>query len=143
MIEETVKRPLTPIRHAETRPGLVHPKLHRFAHSTTVSVSTWTDAFPGRTRFDRLIFIGRTCVPLCVEALKAAVAEAKSGQDVKRYREAWEMIRLASPSESEALLDQDWLEKTTKANQTQTQHLENQVKLYKANLIKESIRVCC
>ncbi|EEY16700.1 COP9 signalosome complex subunit 1 [Verticillium alfalfae VaMs.102] len=96
--------------------------------------------YRGRTRLDRLLTIGRCCVPLCVEALKAAVAEAKSGRDVERYREIWECIRVAAPAEPEAVFDQAWADKTTMENRQQTHHLETQLKGYKNNLIKESIR---
>ncbi|KAG7108423.1 FK506-binding protein 4 like [Verticillium longisporum] len=96
--------------------------------------------YRGRTRLDRLLTIGRCCVPLCVEALKAAVAEAKSGRDVERYREIWECIRIAAPAEPEAVFDQVWADKTTTENRQQTHHLETQLKGYKNNLIKESIR---
>ncbi|CRK26721.1 hypothetical protein BN1708_014656, partial [Verticillium longisporum] len=97
--------------------------------------------YRGRTRLDRLLTIGRCCVPLCVEALKAAVAEAKSGRDVERYREIWECIRIAAPAEPEAVFDQAWADKTTMENRQQTHHLETQLKGYKNNLIKESIRI--
>ncbi|KAH0432399.1 cop9 signalosome subunit 1 [Colletotrichum camelliae] len=94
-----------------------------------------------RTRFERLFLIGRTCVPLCVDALKAAVAEAKQGQDVQRYREAFEHIHIAAPSEPEAVFDQEWVDNTDRANKAKTHNLENELKGYKMNLIKESIRM--
>lgn len=80
-------------------------------------------------------------MPLCVEALKAAVVEAKSGKDVQRYREVWEVIRAVAPSEPEAVFDQDWADKVTKETQDETHRLQQQLKGYKNNLIKESIRV--
>lgn len=95
----------------------------------------------GRTRFERLLHIGRTSVPLCVEALKSAVHEAKRGRDVQRYRDAWECIRSAAPSEPEAIFDRIWAEQAEKANKAETARLETELKGYKNNLIKESIRV--
>lgn len=95
----------------------------------------------GRTRFDRLIFIGKTCVPLCVDALKAAVNESKKGLDVSRYRESWDCIRIAAPDEPEAQRDDAWIEKTETGNRLETARLETELKGYKNNLIKESIRV--
>ena len=80
-------------------------------------------------------------MPLCIDALKAAVAEAKRGRDTQRYREAVECLRLAGPSEPEAEFDQTWLEATEKSNRTETQRLITELKGYKNNLIKESIRV--
>ncbi|KAF6820564.1 COP9 signalosome complex subunit 1 [Colletotrichum sojae] len=97
--------------------------------------------YSGRTRFERLYLIGRTCVPLCVDALKAAVVEAKQGQDVQRYRDVWDCIRVAAPSEPEAVFDNAWVENTERANKAKTHDLESELKGYKMNLIKESIRM--
>ncbi|GAB1320473.1 hypothetical protein MFIFM68171_10683 [Madurella fahalii] len=97
--------------------------------------------YKGRTRFDRLFLIGRSSVPLCVDALKAAVAEAKRGRDTQRYREAVECLSIAAPSEPEATFDQAWLENQESVNQIETNRLLTELKGYKNNLIKESIRM--
>ncbi|KAI1144597.1 26S proteasome subunit RPN7-domain-containing protein [Hypoxylon sp. FL0543] len=97
--------------------------------------------YKGRTRFDRLLLIGQSSVPLCVDALKAAVNEAKRGKDVSRYREAWECIRTAAPNEPEAQWDEAWATATDKANKAETRRLETELKGYKNNLVKESIRI--
>ncbi|KAL1842720.1 hypothetical protein VTJ49DRAFT_4358 [Mycothermus thermophilus] len=97
--------------------------------------------YKGRTRFDRLFLIGRSSVPLCVEALKAAIAEAKRGKDTHRYREAVELLRVAAPSEPEATYDQAWLEAQEASNKAETNRLLTELKGYKNNLIKESIRM--
>lgn len=101
----------------------------------------WSDRIPGRTRFDRLFLIGRSSVPLCVDALKAAIAEAKRGRDTQRYRDAVACLRVAAPSEPEATYDQAWLDAQDAANQAETNRLLTELKGYKNNLIKESIRV--
>ncbi|KAJ3555158.1 hypothetical protein NPX13_g10418 [Xylaria arbuscula] len=95
----------------------------------------------GRTRFDRLLLIGQCSVPLCLDALKAAIAEAKKGKDIQRYRDAWECIRLAAPDEPEAQFDDAWVTNTGKTNKNFTHQLEAELKGYKNNLIKESIRI--
>ncbi|KAI1384696.1 26S proteasome subunit RPN7-domain-containing protein [Hypoxylon trugodes] len=97
--------------------------------------------YKGRTRFERLLLIGQCSVPLCVDALKAAVAEAKSGKDIQRYKDAFECIRLAAPHEPEARWDEAWVAATDKSNKTETQRLETELKGYKNNLVKESIRI--
>lgn len=97
--------------------------------------------YRGRTRFDRLFLIGRSSVPLCVDALKAAIAEAKRGRDTHRYREAVECLRVAAPSEPEAIFDQTWLQTQEANNQIETNRLLTELKGYKNNLIKESIRM--
>ncbi|TGJ81659.1 hypothetical protein E0Z10_g7087 [Xylaria hypoxylon] len=97
--------------------------------------------YKGRTRFDRLLLIGQCSVPLCLDALKAAVIEAKKGKDVQRYRDAWECIRFAGPDEPEAQLDDAWVNNTGRSNRTLTHQLETELKGYKNNLVKESIRI--
>ncbi|KAK4190035.1 COP9 signalosome complex subunit 1 [Podospora australis] len=97
--------------------------------------------YRGRTRFDRLLLIGQSSVALCVEALKAAVAEAKRGRDTHRYKEAVESLRQAAPSEPEARLDQAWLSTTELANENEKARLSVELKGYKNNLLKESIRM--
>ncbi|KAI1448244.1 26S proteasome subunit RPN7-domain-containing protein [Annulohypoxylon stygium] len=97
--------------------------------------------YKGRTRFERLLLIGQCSVPLCVDALKAAVIEAKRGKDIQRYRDAWECIRAAAPEEPEARWDDAWVTKTDRANKAETLRMETELKGYKNNLIKESIRI--
>ncbi|KAI0538480.1 26S proteasome subunit RPN7-domain-containing protein [Xylaria digitata] len=97
--------------------------------------------YKGRTRFDRLLHIGQCSVPLCVDALKAAVVEAKRGKDTQRYRDAWEHLRLASPNEPEAQFDDAWVNNTGRSNRALTHQLEAELKGYKNNLVKESIRI--
>ncbi|RDA87298.1 hypothetical protein CP532_1330 [Ophiocordyceps camponoti-leonardi (nom. inval.)] len=95
----------------------------------------------GRTRFDRLIFIGQACAPLCVDTLKTAFSEAKKGRDVARFKEVVEFIRVAAPDEPEASGDDAWIAKTEAVNKAETARLESELKGYKNNLIKESIRM--
>lgn len=97
---------------------------------------------PGRTRFERLFHIGRSSVPLCVDALKAAVQEAKAGKDILRYQMAVNSLFQAARNEPEALLDKAWLDAKAKENRETTLHLQAELQGYKNNLIKESIRVC-
>lgn len=96
---------------------------------------------PGRTRFERLFHIGRSSVPLCVDALKAAVQEAKAGSDILRYQMAVNSLSQAAPNEPEAFLDRAWMGAKEKENRDTTTHLQAELQGYKNNLIKESIRV--
>ncbi|KAK7402633.1 hypothetical protein QQX98_011613 [Neonectria punicea] len=109
-----------------------HPKL---------DLDLYLQNYSGRTKYDRLILIGKCSVPLCVDALKAAVTEAKAGSDVSRYREAWDCLRVAAPGEPEAQRDDSWIESTERKNRLETARLEGELKGYKNNLIKESIRM--
>ncbi|KAK2741879.1 hypothetical protein FQN57_005438 [Myotisia sp. PD_48] len=97
--------------------------------------------YSGRTRFIRLYFIGRCSTHLSTEALKMAVAEAKSGTDTRFYDKAVQALQRASPSETEAVLDREWIVQTTNKAKAETERLERELKGYKNNLIKESIRM--
>merc|ERR1711939_1183957 len=81
--------------------------------------------YKGRTRLERLLLIGICSSVLGVEALKPAVREAKQGKDVKRYLDAQNHLETIGPNEIEA----------------ESQRLEAELKGYKNNLIKESIRM--
>jgi COP9 signalosome complex subunit 1 len=95
----------------------------------------------GRTKLERLLHIGTTSTFLSTEALKAAVKEAKAGKDIRLYLEAWSQLEGIAPNEPEAVRDEEWIANTDKLNQAETARLETELKGYKNNLIKESIRV--
>ena len=78
---------------------------------------------------------------MSVEALKAAVAEAKRGDDVGRYEQAMNALAEAAPADSDATPDVEWIERTRKRVKVETDKMETELKGYKNNLIKESIRV--
>jgi COP9 signalosome complex subunit 1 len=80
-------------------------------------------------------------VPLHVDALKAAVAEAKRGKDTGRYREAFECLQLAVPGDPDLHFDRRWYDEVETANKAARSRLEAELKGYKNNLVKESIRV--
>jgi hypothetical protein len=74
--------------------------------------------------------------------LKLAIHETTaSGRDVQLYRDSWELLRLIGPEEPEAKLNTEWATATEKANRAQLHHLQAELKKYKNNLVKESIRV--
>jgi COP9 signalosome complex subunit 1 len=94
-----------------------------------------------RVKFDRLLLIGRSSVPLHIDALKAAITEAKKGQDTGRYRRAWDCLCLAAPDDAEAQFDRKWYDEVEAANKAARARLESELRGYKNNLVKESIRV--
>jgi COP9 signalosome complex subunit 1 len=76
-----------------------------------------------------------------VEALKLAIREAKTGKDIKLYLDLQNTLEILAPGEPEAQRDQKWMERTEKQNAGRAQTLEAEVKEYKTNLVKESVRV--
>ncbi|CAK7236716.1 hypothetical protein SCUCBS95973_009702 [Sporothrix curviconia] len=104
-------------------------------------LESYIQNYTGPTRFDRLILIGRSSVPLHLDALRAAFAEAKKSHDTGRYREAANYFNLAAPDEAEELFSKSWIDSTDAANSAETKRLEREMKVYKNNLVKESIRM--
>lgn len=78
---------------------------------------------------------------LSIDALKAAIAEAKSSKDVSRYEKAVRALAEVAPTDPSASLDNAWIQSTQRYVRTQTERLEHELRGYKNNLIKESIRV--
>ncbi|KAJ5780810.1 26S proteasome regulatory subunit Rpn7 [Penicillium paradoxum] len=104
-------------------------------------LDTYISNYTGRTRFDRLYLIG-TCSPLLsTDALKAAIAEARAGRDVSRYERAVRALADVAPGDPEASLDSVWVQETQRYVSSQTERLEDELRGYKNNLIKESIRM--
>ncbi|MCJ1429482.1 hypothetical protein MMC29_007396, partial [Sticta canariensis] len=97
--------------------------------------------YKGKTRLDRLLLIGSSSTYLCLEALKAAIAESKLGKDVGRYDIAVSTLQEIAPGDPDAIPDLGWLDSTTKQVKAETDRLELELKGYKNNLIKESIRM--
>lgn len=69
------------------------------------------------------------------------MAEAKSSKDVNRYEKAVRALAEVAPNEPEAKLDAAWVEDTQRRVRAETDRLEHELRGYKNNLIKESIRV--
>ncbi|KAI9738137.1 MAG: hypothetical protein M1818_005566 [Claussenomyces sp. TS43310] len=111
------------------------------AGTPKLDIDLYLQNYSGSTRFERLEFIGTHSVALSVEALKAAVIEAKKGRDWNNYKSALDKLRSIAPDEPEAIYDIAWGESTTKRNLAETDRLEAQLKAYKNNLIKESVRM--
>ncbi|KAK6540518.1 hypothetical protein TWF694_009309 [Orbilia ellipsospora] len=97
--------------------------------------------YSGRMKITRLMFIGNHCPPLAVEALKTAIAIVKADKDVRLYRQAVQTLQVYAPSDPDAKLDEEWIEKITREVKTKTDRLEAELKSYKNNMIKESIRI--
>jgi COP9 signalosome complex subunit 1 len=76
-----------------------------------------------------------------------AIAEAKKGKNVQLYTNLVEEFANIAPNDPAALTDTAWAEKKTREVREEHDRLEHELKSYKNNLIKESIRVsygvCC
>ncbi|KAK5274165.1 hypothetical protein LTR99_000578 [Exophiala xenobiotica] len=98
--------------------------------------------YKGRTVFRRLHLIASCSTVLADEAARMAIVEAKKGADVRNYLEAVALLKRVSKGKNvENLLDPVWAAQQEKKNSAETARLENELKGYKNNLIKESIRM--
>jgi len=70
------------------------------------------------------------------------VQEAKRGSDVRNYHEAVALLkRVSKAKDVDTFVDPTWATRQEKENVAETNRLEHELKGYKNNLIKESIRV--
>lgn len=95
----------------------------------------------GYTRIDRLQHIGSHSTYLAIDAWRAAIAEAKQGKNVKLYLYLVDNFAQVAPDDPAASIDTAWAEEKTRKVQAEQDKLEHELKSYKNNLIKESIRV--
>ncbi|KAK9360436.1 26S proteasome subunit RPN7-domain-containing protein [Lipomyces starkeyi] len=97
--------------------------------------------YTGRNAIDRLLFIADRCAPLAKDALKLAIASLKQTAEVNRYEDAVERLHEIAPHDPRATIDTVWVDEVSKATRSTGDKLELELKSYKNNLIKESIRM--
>ncbi|CAG5179100.1 uncharacterized protein ALTATR162_LOCUS9033 [Alternaria atra] len=97
--------------------------------------------YTGYTRIDRLHHIGAHSPYLAVDAYHLAIAEAKRGKNVGLYTTLIEEFSRIAPQDPSAIIDTAWVEKKTREVREEHDRLEHELKSYKNNLIKESIRM--
>lgn len=100
-------------------------------------ISNYKDA----TKLDRLLVIGRTSTLLGQDALQGAMQEAKRRKHVKGYRTAAEMLSQMSGKTQLSKADSSWIATAEHAVKVETKRLEDLLKGYRNNMIKESIRL--
>ena len=99
--------------------------------------------YHGHGQIQRLKFIALKSAALQIDALKYAIHVIQETTfNVPLYQETVEQLRLINPSLPEAEIDQSWVEHVSRTTKQTTEKLEAELKNYKNNLIKESIRVC-
>jgi COP9 signalosome complex subunit 1 len=97
--------------------------------------------YDGQVRLDRLVSIFQSDSLFSMPALHLAISEAKTDVNVENYVILVNMLQSVAPDDPLATVNDAWVESTTKNAQAETTRLEQELKQYKNNLIKESIRV--
>ena len=98
----------------------------------------------GQTKIIRLEFIGDYCPPLRVDAYKLALVELQATLNTEKYLALAKKLNehLASVGQPTVQPDLDWVGKTNRGATVKQEKLDSELKNYKHNMIKESIRVC-
>ena len=112
-----------------------HPDLPKF------ELEAYISNYEGPIRLWKLYNIASTSPPLATDAFRALITSLKSGLNVDFYLHAVESFAKHSPSDPLAQVDTAWAEDTTRKVKVITDRMEHELKGYKNNLIKESIRM--
>jgi COP9 signalosome complex subunit 1 len=115
--------------------------LSRAADHPKLDLEIYIANYRGRTRLDRLSHIAVTSPSLSQDAFRLAIEQVKQGIDVEYYMNLASGLQKLNPDDSLATVDMAWVDQTTKESRSLTERLEGELKAYKNNLIKESIRV--
>lgn len=95
----------------------------------------------GFTRLDRLTTIGLTSRHLEHDALKYAQSEARQMRNIPRYLAISNDLTCNYPNDPSVRPDGNFVRETSAIIQSETNRLDQELKGYKNNLIKESIRM--
>lgn len=116
--------------------------------SPSIDLDVYASNYKGIAKLQRLLYIGKHCPSYAIDAFKMCASAVKSTHNVDIYRET--MTRLAEVYNQEDIVataqgqqpdaDNHWLESTTKRAIQKLDKLDQDLKTYKNNSIKESIR---
>ncbi|KAJ3318677.1 hypothetical protein HDU76_000759 [Blyttiomyces sp. JEL0837] len=109
----------------------------------SLDLDSYISNYSGHAKINRLEFIADVCPELQTDALQMALAELKTTYNVPKYSALLGRLNeiLSSRARANVAQDSAWVESTNRAVRIQTEKLETELKNYKNNLIKESIRM--
>ncbi|XP_077022378.1 COP9 signalosome complex subunit 1 isoform X5 [Tamandua tetradactyla] len=128
------------------------PDVNYVVENPTLDLEQYAASYSGLMRIERLQFIAEHCPPLRVEALKMALSFVQRTFNVDMYEEIHRKLSEASrelQSTPDGIpegavepppLDTAWVEATRKKALLKLEKLDTDLKNYKGNSIKESIR---
>ncbi|KAJ3343392.1 cop9 signalosome complex subunit [Gonapodya sp. JEL0774] len=99
--------------------------------------------YSGHGRIERLLFIADHCPMHAIEAFKLALQNLKRTPNVIRYTQTAQRLNeaLATRGAHPFQVDTVWIDQTQRSGRSTTEKLEAELKSYKSNHIKESIRM--
>ncbi|KAK2164228.1 hypothetical protein LSH36_67g01014 [Paralvinella palmiformis] len=125
---------------------------HHLVENTTLDLEAYAASYKGMAKLYRLLYVAEHCPSLKVEALRMALAYVMSTFNITMYETIHKKLQEAITSQSilpDAIagvvhnvpaLDTQWIEVTSKNAALKLEKLDNDLKNYKSNSIKESIR---
>ncbi|XP_069339126.1 COP9 signalosome complex subunit 1 isoform X6 [Eulemur rufifrons] len=132
------------------------PDVNYVVENPTLDLEQYAASYSGLMRIERLQFIADHCPPLRVEALKMALSFVQRTFNVDMYEEIHRKLSEATRASLRELqntpdaipesgvepppLDTAWVEATRKKALLKLEKLDTDLKNYKGNSIKESIR---
>lgn len=120
--------------------------------NTTLDLEQYAAQYSGLAKLNRLLFIADHCPMLRVEALRTALACVMNTYNTSLYQQIHRKLQEAVTSSSSLpdavagaihnvpSLDTQWIETTSKKAALKLEKLDTDLKNYKSNSIKESIR---
>ncbi|KAK3091694.1 hypothetical protein FSP39_021926 [Pinctada imbricata] len=125
---------------------------HYIVENTTLDLDQYAGQFSGLAKLNRLLFIADHCPTLKVESLRMALSYVMTTYNTNLYQQIHRKLHEAVTSSSslpDAVagavhsvppLDTQWIETTSKKAALKLEKLDTDLKNYKSNSIKESIR---
>ncbi|CAG2107161.1 unnamed protein product [Medioppia subpectinata] len=125
-----------------------HHQLGQYlVENPTLDVESYSNAYIGLSRINRLLFIADHCLQLRTEALKMALNYVKDNTYnvniyTQLYRKLADSIAMSGLNVEAVIgpLDTNWIENKQKKAALKLEKLDTDLKNYKSNSIKESIR---
>lgn len=122
--------------------------------NSSLDLEAYASSYTGLARLYRLVYVAEHCPSLRIEALKMALAYVTGTYNVGLYQQLHQRLAEALGSGATALpdvaqqstsqdipaLDPLWIETRSKKSAQKLEKLDNDLKTYKTNSIKESIR---
>lgn len=118
--------------------------------NATIDIDTYASNYRDTIKIQRLMFIAKHCPSIAADALRICASSVKQTHNTEKYKEIITKLQEAvSSSQNDASnmapgqlpeIDMHWVEMTDKKAQTKFDRLDTDLKTYKSNSIKESIR---
>lgn len=112
--------------------------LRHIVENVNIDLDSLISNFTGLAKIYRLQFIAQHCPQLRLEALKLALNTCMQTFNVQLFEQIVQQLEVSCPNA--VSIDYTWLEIATKKSALKLEKLDTDLKNYKSNSIKESIR---